>query len=331
MSTFTLDIKRGVTRRQALALGLAASAAPGVAFGEAYPSKPIRLVIGYNGGLIDAVARMVAAPMGELLGTTVIVEQKPGASGVIGADYVAKSPGDGYTLLVGTPASILVTPQTMPRRPFDPLKDFKAVNLMFRSPTVIAAGAKLGVKNMRAVAALTQTRQVTIGVNGIGGSQHVLVESINSAYGAKLVPVPYKSSGDSAVAVMGGHLDLCMSDLGGYLPFFKDSKLVPVAMTSSKRAEQMPEVPTLQEDVPGFVYENWFAIFAPGSTPSELVERLSATVAKVVARPDIQAQFRNMSAVPSAMGSAAEFQKFVAAEHQRIAQVIAEKHISFKE
>jgi tripartite-type tricarboxylate transporter receptor subunit TctC len=320
-----------LSRRQALALGLAVAAAPGLAMAEAFPSKPIRLVHGFSGGLIDTVARLVAAPMSELLGTPVIVEQKPGATGVIGALYVTKAPGDGYTLLVATPASILVAPQTMPRKPFDPLKDLKAVNLLFRSPTVIAVGPKVEAKTMKALAALSRTRQVTIGVNGIGGSQHVLVESVNIAYNAKLAPVPFKSSGDSAVAAMGGHIDACMSDLGGYLPFFQDGKLLPLALTSPKRSEQAPNIPTMQEDVPGFVYENWFAVFAPGSTPPALVEQLSGAVSKVVARPDIQAQFRSMSALPSAMASAAEFQKFVDAEYQRVAQVIAEKHIVFKD
>jgi tripartite-type tricarboxylate transporter receptor subunit TctC len=321
-----------ISRRNVLKLGVAASVAPGIALAQGgFGSKPIRLMTGFPGGTIDVSARLLAPGLGEALGATVIVESKPGASGVLASDFVAKAPGDGYTLLVATPSPVIVATQTMAKQTFNPLSDLKGINMVSRTPLTVAVHPGLHVHTMKELVALAQKRRVTLGTNGLGTSLHILVEILNQAYKADLQVIPYKSSSSSAIDAIAGHIDGCVSDLGAFLPFHQDGKLVLVAVTSAKRVEQLSDVPAISEDIPGFTMENWLGVFAPGSTPAPLVETINAALHKTLASEQVRTQIRKMSAVPAEMATPLEFQKFVAAEYQRFGKVIKDKSIVFKE
>jgi tripartite-type tricarboxylate transporter receptor subunit TctC len=310
---------------------MSVAVAPGLAFGQYISSKPIRLIHGFNGGGIDLTARLIAPYMSEALGAPVIVEQKPGATGLIGAAYVAKAPGDGYTFLLATPASVLVATQTSPHRTFDPLKDLKAVNMLYKAPSVFAVSTRQELRRMKDLAALSRTRQFTVGINGLGGSQHVTVESLNKAYNARFEVVPFKSSADTAVAVIAGHIDMCMSDPSGLVELEKAGKLAWVAISAAARSPEMPDVPTLQEDYAGLASENWFGIFAPGTTPPALVDKVASVLSEVVMRPDMQAHFKKISATSAAFATAGDFQKFVGEEYHRYEVIIKERGIVIRD
>ncbi|MDO9439170.1 tripartite tricarboxylate transporter substrate binding protein [Hydrogenophaga sp.] len=320
-----------VSRRHLLMWAAAAGLAPLPALGQAFPSKPIRIVTGFPGGDVDTSARLVARALAEVLNGTVIVDTKPGASGVIATDHVAKAAGDGYTLLVATPSSVLVAPQTMEKSTFNPLTDLKGINLISKAPLAIVVNPKLGITRMKDLAALSRTRPVTMGTNGLGTSLHVLVESLNQVYNANFKVVPYRSSAQSAVDAIAGHIDGAVSTLPALVPLHEKGQLLLIGVTSPKRVSILPSVPAIAEDVAGFEMENWMGVFAPGSTPPALLESLNAALVKAMAREDVRAQLVNSGTTPVNMANSAEFQKFAAAEYQRFGKVIKERNIVAKE
>lgn len=320
-----------LSRRDVIRLAAAAGLAPGLASAQAYPSKLIRILTGFPGGDVDTSARLVARVLGEHLNSSVIVETKPGASGVIATDYIAKSPGDGYTLLVATPSAVLVAPQTMEKKTFNPLTDLKGVNMISKAPLAVAMNPKLGNLKMKDLVALSRTRPVTLGTNGLGTSLHVLVEALNQSYNANFKVVPYRSSSQSAVDAIAGHIDGAVSTLPALVPLNEKKQLNLVGVTSLKRTEILPDVPAIAEDVPGFTMENWMGVFAPGSTPPALMETLNAALVKAMNRDDVRASFAAAGTTPINLAGPAEFQKFAAAEYERFGKVIRERNIESKE
>lgn len=322
------------TRRNALGLGLGLVAGLGGrgAWAQAYPSKPIRIIVGFvPGGSTDFGARMISAGLADALGVPVVVDNKPGATGVIASEYVANASPDGYTLLVGTATPIIIAPQAMGRQSFNALNDLAAVNMVAESPMALAVNPGLGVKRVKDLVALSRTRPVTIGTSGLGGTLHLLVESLIQSTGGNFVVVPYKGSGPTITDAIAGHIDATVSDVGSFLPFHNDGKLLMIGIASEKRMDVLPSVPTLQEDVPGLVFVSWTGLFAPAKTPKPIIDTLNAGLMKMIARDEVRKQFVKTGATVYAQADPAAFQKLVATDYQRFGKLIKERGIVLKE
>ncbi len=311
-----------------VALGLVAACAPGIVSAQDFPHKPIRMVVGYPpGGSNDLVARIVAPRLAEELATPVVVENRAGVSGAIGADFVAKSPADGYTLLLASASPVVITPHTIPKVPFNTLSDFTPINTVGVTPEAIAVSPSLGVKNLKELLALARTRQVSLSSSGTGGLPHLTIELLIQAAKGKIVHVPYKGAGPAVTDTLAGHVNGIVMDVPPLFPLFQDGRLQPLAVTSAKRVEFLPNVPTAQEELPGFDVTNWVGVFGPAKLPAVVTAKLNAALVKVVAREDVRAQLIKLAVVPSTMANPAAFQQFVAAEYGRWGKLVKEKNI----
>lgn len=321
-----------VTRRDLLALSLATLLLPAQAAAQNPPLKPIKLVVGFApGGSADFVARLIAPRLASALSTTVVVENKAGASGTIAVAHVAKSTPDGTTLLMGSASPVVIAPQTLEKAPFNPLTDLAPVNTVGLTPQVIAVSASSGIRTLRELLRLARTRQVSLASSGTGGMTHLSIELLIRASGSNVVHVPYKGAGPSITDALAGHVHGLVSDATPVLPMLQDGRLVALAVTSDKRVDFLPNVPTVSEEVPGFVAVNWAGVFAPASTPKPLVETINAALTSVVASDEVKAQLQKAGFVPSTMTSPDAFQRFVAEEHTRWGKLIRELNIVLKE
>ncbi len=328
LSALAAQRETHLSRRHLLGLGMAAGFAPGLAFAQEFPSRPIRLMVGATpGGSIDFGARALAGPLTALLGTPVLVENKPGGFGVICTDYVIKSPADGYTLLVGTPSPVIIAPQAMPKPPFNPLTDLLAINMVSTSPLAIAVNPRLPVKNLQDLLALSRTRPITMGLPLAGSLSHLVVELTAKATGINFLNAAYKGAAPAVNDAMGGHIDATVSDVGVFLPLHKEGRLRVIMVTSDKRIEALPDVPSVSEFGPGMAATNWIGIFAAVNTPKAVVDKINAALINAVAREDVQAAYRGFSVTAAAMAGPEPFQKFVASEYQRFGQIVREKNI----
>lgn len=315
------------SRRDLLGL-LAASSVSGLAFADDFPSKPIRIMIGATpGGSIDYGARLVAPTLGTLLGTTVLVENKPGAAGVICTEYVAKSPADGYTLLLGTPSPIIVAPQAMPKINFNPLTDLKAINTISSSPLAIAVNPKLEVKSLKDLVAVSKTRPIKMGLPLVGSVSHLVVEMVAKETGCNFLNVPYKGAVPAMTDTIAGHIDATVGDVGVFLQMHQEGRVRIALVTSEKRLAALPDVPTANEQAPGLVVTNWLGVFAPANTPAPVIQKINAALVKAVGGSDVKAGFQKASAMASAMPSPELFEKFVAAEYLRYGRLLRERNI----
>jgi tripartite-type tricarboxylate transporter receptor subunit TctC len=324
----------GFSRRNLIGLGLAAGLAPRLALAQNYPTRAIRVIVGFvPGGATDTGARIVAAGLSEVLGAPVVVENKPGATGVLATEYVARSAAaDGYTLLVGTATPIIVAPQAMRKQTFHPLTDLAPINMVVEQPQAFAVNPRLPVRRMKDLVALSRTRQVSVGVSGIGGSAHLLVEAlIQATGGGNFLVVPYKGSGPALADVVAGHVDANVSDVGSFLPMYNEGRLAIAATATEKRLDILPNVPTCQEDLPGLVMSIWLGVFAPAKTPKPILAVLDAAMLKVVARDDVRTQFARTIATMSSQRDSEAFARFVAADYQRYGKLIRDRGIAIKE
>ena len=305
-----------ISRRRLFGIGASMGLAPLLSYASDYPSRAVSLIVGASsGGSVDIGARIISTPMSEIMGVPVIVDNKPGATGVISTKYVGKAPQDGYTLLIGTPSASVVGPQTMQQQAFNPLDEIVGVNLITRNPLAIAVGHHVKASSLKELVELSKQRQVTLGVPGIGGVSDFLVKQINKFTGAKFESVPYKGLGAAITDAIGGQIDGAASDLGPFLPFQQGGKLKILAVTSEARAPLLPNVPTVNEAYSGFVANNWLALFAPAKTPSSIIDKVNAALVKATEREDVKNAFHQSAAIMAPMKNPAEFQKFFAAEY----------------
>ena len=311
------------------AIAAAAALATSTSFAQGFPSKPIRLIVGYTpGGSNDIVARIIAPRLGEALNTSVVVENRPGASGALGADYVAKSPADGYTLLAASASPVVITPHTLPKIPFNTLTDFAPINTIGLTPEAIAVGPKLRVTSLKELLAVARTKQVSLSSSGNGGLPHLTIELLIQASRGNILHVPYKGAAPAMSDTLAGHVDGIVMDLPPLYPLIQEGKLTALAVTSDKRFEFLPKVPTAHEELPGFTVTNWMGLFAPANTPRAVVDALNAALVKVVAREDVKAQLLKAAVVPSVMASPDAFHKFVGEEFNRWGKLVKEKNIT---
>ena len=317
-------------RRALLALaflGLAAGA-----HAQDYPSKPIRLVIPYApGGATDILGRSIAQKLGELLGQPVIVENKGGAGGNIGADLVAKAAPDGYTLLMGTIGTHAINPSLYQKMPFDPVRDFVPVSLVLTNQLVLLVNPGVPVKTVGELVTYSQQPGVDLyfGSAGNGSSHHLSGELLKARSGLKMTHVPYKGSGPAVADLMAGQIQVLFSDIAGALPYTQSGKLRPLAVGGSSRSALMPALPTVAEalNLPGFDVSAWMGIFVPAGTPQPIVARLNKAIVQITRMPDVIEKFAALGAEP--IGSTPEeFASHIQAELVKWQKIVSDAHVT---
>jgi tripartite-type tricarboxylate transporter receptor subunit TctC len=307
----------------AAALALVAAAAPAHA---EYPDRPIKIVVPYPpGGTSDLLARAVAPRLSERLNQPVVVENRAGAGGVIGAQAVAKSAPDGYTLVLGTIASHGILPVLQKPAPYDTAKDFAPVTLIANTPNVLLANPAAPVRNVAELLALARARPGTLnfGSTSQGGSPHMSGELLKSMAQIDIVHVPYKGGGPMLIDLIGGQIQLGFDNLPSSIAHIKSGRVRALAVTTAKRWPGAPEIPTLAEaGVPGYESSAWFGLLAPGATPRPVVELLQRHVAAILRQPEVEKLLLDQGAEPVG-NTPEEFARLIAAELQKWAKVVA--------
>jgi tripartite-type tricarboxylate transporter receptor subunit TctC len=297
---------------------------------QAWPTRPVRIVVPFAaGGTTDILARALAPELAKAFGQNFIVENKPGAGGNVGADIVAKAAPDGYTLVMGTVGTQAINPALYPKMPYDAAKDFAPITLVAGVPNVLvvnpAGAAAKGITNVRSLIAYARAHPGTLNMasSGNGTSIHLSGELFKTMTGTYMVHFPYKGSGPALLDLMGGTMDLMFDNLPSSLPQIRAGKLLALAVTSAERSAALPDVPTIAEagSLKGFEASSWFGLLAPAGTPADIVNRVQQETAKALASPALKERLRSQGAIPSGM-SAAEFSRFIAAETKKWAQVV---------
>ena len=300
------------------------------AFGQAFPSKPIRIIVPFPpGGGTDVVARTVAPKMQELLGQPVIVENRAGAGGNIGTEFVAKSPADGYTLLVASAATAINHTLTK-NVPWQATKDFAPVVLLVLNQSLLVVHPSVPAANVRELIALANAKpgQVTYASYGNGSSAHLIAELFKLMAGVNLLHIPYKGAAPAVNDLLGGQVNVLFSDVAAILPHVRADKVRALAIGSEKRFAGLPDVPTVAESgVPGFVGGGFLGLVAPAGTPAEAVNALNAAVLKSLATPEV-AERLNALASPPAGGTPESFGKLIASEVDKWARVIRDAKVT---
>ena len=297
---------------------------------DAWPSKPIRIVVPFAaGGTSDALARLLGQKLQDVLKQTVIVDNRAGAGGVIGADVVAKAAPDGYTLLLGTIASHAINPALQPKMPYDSTKDFAPVFFVGNIANVLLVGAQQPYKNAKELIAAAKAKPGTIafGTPGAGSSQHLSGEKFRLDAGVDLIHVPYKGSGPSVQDLIAGQIPMSFDTALTALPHITSGKIRALAVTTAKRAKVLPDVPTLAESgLKGFDVASWQAIFAPAGTPAPIVKRLNDELTKIVAQTEVAARFYTMG-VENLPMTPAQFGEFQRAEVIKWAKIVKDGNV----
>lgn len=306
------------------ALGLAALVA-GPAQAQDYPTKTIKLIAPFApGGSVDIVGRILAQKMTESLGQSVVVENKPGASGMIGADMVAKSAPDGYTLLVNSSIHVIV-PSLFSKVPYNALEDLVAVGQATEVPMVMLTGANSRAKTVQDVIAWAKAEPgVAYASAGSGSSAHLAGEVFRKATGVNLTHIPYKGSGAAMADVIGGQVPLMFDALTAAMGHIQGNKMRALAVSSEKRSPILPDVPTFQElNMPQMNLSTWHGVWAPKGTPPAIVKKLNAEIARIVALPDVREKIRGLGGIP--VGNTPEqFDAYQRAELEKWSRIVKE-------
>jgi len=300
------------------------------ALGQTYPVRPIRIVVpaSAGAGVMDIMARLVGQRLGVSLGQQVIIDNRPGAGGNLGADVVAKATPDGYTLLVST-VQVVVSPFLYAGLPYDPLVDLMPVTMLNSAPLLLVVHPSVPAKSVAELIAYAKAHpgQLNYGSGGVGSTPYLSAELFKSLAGIDVVHVPYKGGAPALADLVAGQLSFMIENVPGTMPFVKDGRLRALAITSAQRSPFAPELPTMAEaGVPGYEMIGWNGLFAVKRTAPELVEKLYAEVAKVLRAPEVKEQMATLGAEPGG-DTPAEFGAFVKAESARWGKIIKEKGI----
>ncbi len=279
----------------ALGLGFACALAGAQTAGGNWPTKPVRLVVTFPaGGSSDTAARLVAPRLAQRLGQSVVVENKPGAGGGVGLDLVAKSPADGYTIVLASAGGLTANPSLYPRLPYDPQRDFAPVTLFGTSPFVLVANAALPANNVREVITLAKAEvgKLSYASGGNGTAMHLSGELLKAMTGSFILHVPYRGSAPAVLAVMSGDTSLAIADIASIQPQLKSGRIKVIGVMGKERSSLAPNMPTLAESgVPGYDAAGWFAILAPAGTPPAVVARLNAEITHVLGQNELRELF----------------------------------------
>ncbi|WP_395054719.1 Bug family tripartite tricarboxylate transporter substrate binding protein [Polaromonas sp.] len=295
-----------------------------------WPNKPVRIVVPFApGGTTDILARAVAPELAKAFGQPFVVDNRAGAGGNVGADLVAKSPADGYTILMGTVGTHGINKSIYAKMPFDPQKDFAPITLVAGVPNVMVMNteraAKLGINNVADFVKYAKANpgKLSMASSGNGTSIHLAGELFKSQNGIFMTHIPYRGSGPALLDMIGGNVDVMFDNLPSAMPQIKGGKLKAFAVTSAERSAAMPELPTVEEagKLKGFEASSWFGLLAPAGTPPEIVSRIQQEVAKALATPAIKEKMLAQGAIPSG-NTPQEFAKLIDSEITKWAQVV---------
>jgi tripartite-type tricarboxylate transporter receptor subunit TctC len=319
------------TRRHLIAWGTACAAAallPATGLAQEFPSKPITIVVPFSaGGGVDTVARLLAEKLRTSLNATVLVDNKAGGSGMIGAAAVVKAAPDGHTLLLGSAGETAINPFVYKSRmAYDPAKDLLPITLVTRIPNVLVVSPTLPVKNTEELVAHAKKNpgKLSYSTSGVGNPQHLNGELLEELAGVFMVHVPYKGASGQLIDVTSGVVDMTFVSYTAAKSFIQTGKVKAIAMTSAKRTSFAPDVPALAEFKPLAKYqlENWFGLFAPAKTPEAVVAKINAAVTQALKDPDLAKRLRDQGGEPSPM-SPKEFADFIKAESVQFERIVA--------
>ncbi len=299
------------------------------AYAQSYPAKPIRMIVPYTpGGSIDTVGRLVADEMQKILGQSIIVDNKPGASGMIGSNEAARAPADGYTLLFNASSQVYM-PLVVAKKTYDAEKDFTPIAQVGYVPLAVVLGPNVSARNLAEFAAMARAKPKTYtwATSGLGTTSHLTEETINRELKLDMEIILYKGAVPQLTDVMGGHVSAAVSPLPGVTPFIKSGRLRPIAVTSAKRLASYPDVPTVAESgMPGFELLSWYGLWGPAGMPKDVVDKLNAAVAKAVMSPHVKARFADLS-FETTENTPAQFAKLIQEEIRRVGVVVKAANI----
>jgi tripartite-type tricarboxylate transporter receptor subunit TctC len=301
-------------------------AASSLASAQSWPSRPVHIVVPYPaGGPVDLSARLLAPRLQDALGQPVVVENRAGAGGNIGADFVAKSQPDGHTLVVGAIATHAINPALYPKLPYDPIRDFRHVALLVQVPNVLVVNNNVPARSVKELIALLKANpgKFDFASGSTGSTGHLAGELFKQLTGTFMVHIPYKGAGPAVIDLLGGRVHLMFDNLASALPNIRSGKVRALAVTTSKRSSSVPELPTLDESgVKGFDLTTWWGIMAPGKTPEPVVARLAAEIAKAMEAPALSERFAAMGSEPTAVRTPQQFTAFVQREAKLYSELV---------
>ena len=314
-------------------IAVAAMLAAGAAFGQptgsgpSWPAKPLRIVVPFAaGGPADITTRSIAPRLTELLGQNIIVDNRAGANGIIGAENVAKSPPDGYTLLMGTASVIAINMVTYSKLPYDTLRDLQPLTPVMTTATLLVVHPSMPVKNLKELVAIARARpgEIAFGSAGNGGTLHLCLEMLMKSANVKITHVPYKGAAPAVVDVIGGQLNGMFVDLPVISPYVKAGRVRALAVASAKRSPYFPDVPTTKEaGYPNVELQNYYALMLPAKTPQEIVTKLHDAVVRTVNTPGVRDKLVGVGADPYTM-TPEEFGRFLRTDIEKWAKVVKE-------
>jgi tripartite-type tricarboxylate transporter receptor subunit TctC len=289
-----------------------------------YPSKPIRIVVPFSaGGTTDITARVIADELTKTLKQSVVVDNKGGAGGNIGAAEVARAAPDGYTFLMGTPGTQAINQFLYPKMPYDTAKDFAPVSFVVRVPNVLIVNPALGAKTLKELIAIAKAKPggLSYGSPGNGTTGHLSTELFKSGANIFVTHIPYRGSGPMLVDLMGGQVQMAIDNLPSAMPHIKAGKLVALGVTGEKASPQLPGVPPIASLLPGYAAESWFVLMAPAGTPPAIVNKVSAEVDKILKKPEVIERFKGLGAEPVG-GTPEQLGQFITTETRKWAEVV---------
>jgi tripartite-type tricarboxylate transporter receptor subunit TctC len=300
------------------------------AHAQNFPDRPVHLIVPYGpGGITDFAGRQLAKYIGEALGQTVVVENKPGAGGIVGVDYVAHSAPDGYNMAVMDPA-VVINPILQKSMPYDIFKDIVPLSITSSSPEVLVVSPQLGIKTYAELVAYGKANpgKLNYASAGVGTTPHLAAELWKSRTGIDAVHVPYKGIGASYTDMMSNKVQLSFSSIAGARPFTDDGRVIALATTGSVRSPVYPNVPTVAEaGLPGYDVDLWLGLYGTAGTPPDVLEKLNAAIAKALANDELKAAFATFGLTPRGM-SLADSAAFTKSEYEKWKKVIADSHIT---
>lgn len=313
---------KGLLRLATLAL-VAAVSVPFTAFAQAYPTKPVRVIIVFPpGGSNDVVGRIVFQKVGDYMKQQFVIDNRGGAAGTIGADVVAKSPPDGYTIMVQS-ATHLANAHLYKKLPYDTLNDFIGITTMARQVGILVVHPSLPVRSGKEFIALAKKRpgEVIYGSAGNGSYVHLSMALMAQMAGLKMIHVPYKGGGPAGIAIVAGETQAMLATIGSLFTHIKANRVRPLGVSSDKRAPQFPDVPTIAEFVPGYEFTAWVAAFAPAKTPRPIVDALNAAIGKALADPDVASKLTAQTLDPMHM-TPEQFAQRLKSDYEKYAQTV---------
>jgi tripartite-type tricarboxylate transporter receptor subunit TctC len=297
---------------------------------QKFPDRPIRLIVPFPpGGNIDITARTISPGLSEVLGGSVVVDNRGGASGTIGVDLVAKAPPDGYTLVVGSTGTITGAPSLFPKLPYNPVKDLTAISLVSDVPIIIVVHPAMRARSMKELVALAKQKagRITMGSPGAGSTNHLAGEMFQLSTGVKFTHVPYKGSGPALIDLMGGQIDLIFDQMTASIGYVRAGKLRALGVAQAARSSQLPDVPALAEQgCKGCEASTFAGLFGPAGLPKPVLDRLAEATAKVVASKPVHERFVSLGAEPKS-STPEEFAQLVRTDVARWARVVKEANI----